>query len=84
MKALELKVSRIGNSRGIRLPAPLLKRYGIEDSILLEKGDGFLVLRPKKARNPKLSLKETAREMAQEHETWGDFDTTLSDGLDTL
>jgi antitoxin component of MazEF toxin-antitoxin module len=26
----EIKVSRIGNSRGIRLPASLLKRYQIE------------------------------------------------------
>jgi len=29
----------------------------------------------------KLSWKETAKQMAQEKESWSDFDATLSDGL---
>jgi antitoxin MazE len=78
----EIKVSRIGNSRGIRLPASLLKRYQIEDSVLIEEGADSITLRPKHSR--KLSWKNTASEMARESESWKDFETTVSDGLDHL
>ena len=33
----ELKITRIGNSRGIRLPAETLRRYGIGDAIVMEE-----------------------------------------------
>jgi hypothetical protein len=35
MKTIELKVSRIGNSRGVRLPAASLRRYRIGTAVLL-------------------------------------------------
>jgi antitoxin MazE len=79
---IELKLSRIGNSKGIRLPASLLKRYQIEDVVLVEEGEDSITLRPRRSR--KLSWKETAAEMARANETWKDFDPTLADGLDTL
>lgn len=78
----EIKVSRIGNSRGIRLPASLLKRYQIEDVVLIEQGVDSITLRPKHSR--KLSWKNTASEMARENESWKDFEATVSDGLDEL
>ena len=78
----EIKVSRIGNSRGIRLPASLLKRYQIEDAVLIEEGADSITLRPKHSR--KLSWKETASEMAKQDESWKDFETTVDDGLDQL
>ena len=78
----ELKISRIGNSRGIRLPATLLKRYRMEEVVLLEEGEDFIALRPK--RSGKLSWKETAAAMAKSSEDWKDFDKTVADGLDTL
>ena len=78
----EIKLSRIGNSRGIRLPAGLLKRYQIEDVLLVEEGTDSITLRPK---NPKKgSWKETAAEMAREKEDWRIFETTLDDGLNIL
>jgi antitoxin MazE len=79
---VEIKVSRIGNSRGVRLPASLLKRYQIEDAVLLEEGVDSITLRPKHSR--KLSWKDTALEMAQESESWKDFETTVDDGLEHL
>jgi antitoxin MazE len=78
----ELKLSRIGNSRGIRLPASLLKRYQIEDVVLVEEGTDSITLRPKRTR--KLSWVETAREMARENEDWKDFDAASADGIDAL
>ena len=79
---LEVKVSRIGNSRGIRLPAALIKRYQIGDVVILEEGSDSLTLRPK--RTKKLSWKETAAEMAQRDESWKDFEGTVADGLEHL
>ena len=79
---VEIKVSRIGNSRGIRLPASLLKRYQIEDAVLIEEGADSITLRPKHSK--KLSWKETAAQMAREGESWKDFETTVDDGLDQL
>ena len=78
--AIELSVSRIGNSRGIRLPAAILKKYGITDTLLLEQRPDEIVLRTKRSR--KLSWKETFEEMAREKENWSDFDQTTADGLD--
>jgi antitoxin MazE len=78
----ELKLSRIGNSRGIRLPSSLLKRYQIEDVVLVEEHADSFTLRPK--RTKKLSWRDTAMEMAREKESWKDFDTAVGDGLDEI
>jgi len=78
----ELKLARIGNSRGIRLPASLLKRYHIEDVVLVEEGTDSITLRPKLSQ--KLSWKETAAEMARAKEDWKDLETTVDDGLNLL
>ncbi len=37
MTRVELKVIRIGNSRGVRLPAGTLARYRIGDTMLMEE-----------------------------------------------
>jgi antitoxin MazE len=79
---IELKVSRIGNSRGIRLPAALLARYGMHDVVVVEQGADAITLRPKKSK--KLSWKETAVSMARENENWTDLDPIITDGLDSL
>ena len=46
MSAIILKVSRIGNSRGIRLPAAMLRKYHIGDTIIAEEKVHEIVLRP--------------------------------------
>jgi antitoxin MazE len=79
---VEIKVSQIGNSRGIRLPASLLKRYQIDEFVLLEEGTDSITLRPKKAK--KLSWKDTALEMGRERGLWRDVAATINDGLDAL
>jgi antitoxin MazE len=80
MKHLELPLTRIGNSRGVRLPAALLKKYGFSKTIILEQRASEIVLRPK--RDTKLSWEETAKEMAAEHEDWSDMEATEGGGLD--
>ncbi len=81
MKPIELKVARIGNSRGVRLPAGTLERYRIGTTVLMEERSDGILLRPRRAATPKLSWEETAREMAGEGERWQEWETTLTDGL---
>lgn len=46
---METDVVSIGNSRGIRIPAHILKLCGIEKKVLMEVRDGQITLTPIKA-----------------------------------
>ena len=84
MPPIELKVARIGNSRGVRLPAAALRRYGIGAAVVMEeRSDGILLRRPGPAVE-KLSWEETARAMSAAAEDWRDFDAVSADGLDEV
>lgn len=78
-----LKIIAIGNSRGIRLPQALLRRYGMADKITLEERPEGLLLRG--SASGKASLKQTFTEMAREQaagaDDWIDLDGLASDGL---
>ena len=84
MKSQELKVSRIGNSRGIRLPAETLKRYGIGSGLIMEERLEGTLLKPLASSGGTLSLEESAREMASASEDWDQWDGVAFDGLDGL
>ncbi|MCA1734267.1 MAG: AbrB/MazE/SpoVT family DNA-binding domain-containing protein [Acidobacteria bacterium] len=43
---MKASVIRIGNSRGIRLPKPILEQCGIEDEVEIEVEGGRLIIRP--------------------------------------
>ena len=70
MKTQELIVTQIGNSRGVRLPAEVLRRYGIGDTVPMEQRPDEIVLRPKGKRGKKLSWEETYQQMARTDEDW--------------
>ncbi len=76
----ELKISRIGNSKGIRLPKRLLERYGLTDRVMVEEHPDSIILRP--PIRDKLSWEETIVEMAKKKEDWSDFDQLAAEGLD--
>lgn len=42
---MKTKIVRIGNSLGIRIPRPLLKRTGLAGDVELEARDGMLLVR---------------------------------------
>jgi antitoxin MazE len=82
---MTLKIARIGNSRGIRLPAAMLRRYHITDAVLIEEKADGIVLRPRRNRQQKLSWAETATAMAKAEEDWSAWeDATSGDGLHGL
>lgn len=86
MPTQTLKVVRIGNSRGVRLPAQLLARYRIRDSVELQCTADGMVLRPR--RDGRLSWEETFQALRREQEAKGDefsgFEATTGDGLAAL
>jgi antitoxin MazE len=86
MKTDTLKVVRIGNSRGVRLPAPLLARYRIRTTVVAEQRPEGILLRP--VKDDRLSWADTARAMQAEHmqqaDEFADFEAAAGDGLETL
>lgn len=84
MKAVELKVARIGNSRGVRIPADTLLRYGIREGVVMEEREDGILLKPLAASENKLSLEDTARAIAMSTEDWSDLEIAAADGLDGL
>lgn len=84
MKTQELKVARIGNSRGVRLPASSLKRYAVGPVLVMEERTEGILLRPLGPTVEKLSWEDTAREMSSANEDWSEWDETDADGLDSV
>lgn len=84
MARRELKVTRIGNSRGIRLPADTLKRYRISGSLIMEERSDGILLRVPGSAVPKLGWADTAQAMAAEAENRRQWDTATADGLAAL
>lgn len=84
MQTTELKIAKIGNSRGVRIPAEVLRRYAFGvTAIMVESVDGIL-LRPKQQADGKMSWTDTAKAMAATAEGWSDWDVTTSDGLEDI
>jgi antitoxin component of MazEF toxin-antitoxin module len=84
MKSIELKVARIGNSRGVRIPATTLERYQIGASIVMEERTDGILLRPPGGAKSKLSWEDTARQMSEAGEDWSEWDVTSPDGLEGI
>lgn len=84
MRSRELKVARIGNSRGVRLPASSLKRYSVGSVVIMEERAEGILLRSGGPAIEKLTWEDTAKEMAAAGEDWSEWDKLDADGLDTV
>jgi antitoxin MazE len=80
--ARDIKLVAVGNSRGVRLPRELLRKYGISDALVLEERSEGILLRG--TSGAKVSLDQTFGEMAAAQENWSDLDGVAADGLATL
>ncbi|MFH2115482.1 MAG: AbrB/MazE/SpoVT family DNA-binding domain-containing protein [Spirochaetota bacterium] len=82
---MKARLVRIGNSRGIRLPANILKLYHLSEGAELEveeRRDGILP-RPVIETPPKLGWAEAYQEMANEAAErleWSEWDLVAGDG----
>ncbi len=84
MHTTELRIAKIGNSRGVRLPVEVLRRYAFGDTAIMIEGVDGILLRPKQQGDAKLSWADTAKAMAAAAEDWSDWDAVSSDGLDDI
>jgi len=84
MRTRELKVARIGNSRGVRLPAASLKRYSVGSVMIMEERADGILLRSAGPIVEKLTWEDTAREMAAANEDWSEWDVLDGDGLESV
>lgn len=60
---MRARVVKIGNSKGIRIPKPLLEQSGIGYEVELEANDGQIVIRA--VRHPRTGWDEAFAEMAR-------------------
>ena len=58
---MKAKLVRIGNSRGIRLPKPLIEEAGLSDEVELEVRKGAIVISP--VSDVRSGWEESARDM---------------------
>ena len=77
MQSQTLKVVRIGNSRGVLLPAPMLSHYRIGHAVIAERTAAEILLRPK--RDGLLSWDDTFRAMGVEQRKKGEALTDYAD-----
>jgi len=81
MQTTELKIAKIGNSRGIRIPSGVLRRYAFTGTLIMVEDVDGVVLRPKRQTDVKMSWAGTAEAMAMSAENWSEWDSTAADGL---
>jgi len=79
---MELKITRIGNSRGVRIPAGVLQRYAFTDAVVMVENMDGILLRPKQQTDVKMSWTDTAKAMAASSEDWSEWGTVDADGLE--
>ncbi len=58
---MKTRLVRIGNSRGIRLPKPLIAQAGLVDEVELHVRDGAIVI--ERSATPRVGWAQAAREM---------------------
>ena len=61
---MKARLVQIGNSRGVRLPKPLIEEAGLTEEVELRVEDGSIVIRP--ARAPREGWGEAAQTLRDE------------------
>ncbi len=56
---IKIRLVQIGNSRGVRLPKPVIEQVGLNDEVELQVREGEIVIRPLRA--PRSGWAEAAR-----------------------
>ncbi len=74
---MELTVVRIGNSRGVRLPAKLLERFHITDKVEVIEDGSRLIIRAVVPRKSRVGWARAFRKMASSGDDRLFIDATL-------
>ncbi len=60
---MKTRIVRVGNSRGVRLPKPLLEQAGLPDEVEIHAEPGRIIIEP--AARPRAGWADAARQMAE-------------------
>lgn len=60
---MKARIVRVGNSRGIRLPKPLLEQAGLHEEVEIYAERGRIVI--ESAARPRMGWADAARQMAE-------------------
>ncbi len=71
-----IDIIKIGNSKGVRIPLPILKQCGIESKVELEIKDNCIILKP--TQKPRQGWSEAFEHMHRN----GDDSLLVSDEID--
>jgi len=63
---MELSITQIGNSKGIRLPKALIDKYNLKDKVELILEKGYMIIKP--ISNPRKGWDAAFKKMAEEGE----------------
>jgi antitoxin MazE len=63
---MKARIVRVGNSRGVRLPKPLLDESGLPDEVEIRAESGRIII--ESARRPRAGWAEAAHAMAEQGE----------------
>jgi antitoxin MazE len=78
---MRTKLVRIGNSRGVRLPKPILEAVGIGDEVdLTVEKDRVVLTRP--AKHPREGWAESIDAIGPDEEDWSDWQNMPCEGLE--
>jgi antitoxin MazE len=64
-RKMQVDIIQVGNSKGIRIPAALLKQLGIDTKLDMEVVDGKIILKP--IRIPREGWDKTLKKMAEQN-----------------
>lgn len=79
---MQAKLIDIGNSKGLRIPKNMIKKYHLQSRLNLEEREDGILIKADIPEN-KLSWEDTYREMGKEDENWNDWDVVIGDGIDS-
>lgn len=68
---IKAKLIPIGNSKGIRIPKPILLKYQLQEQVIIEEVDDGLFIHAQDIQ--RLSWEDTYKAMAQAQEDWSDW-----------
>lgn len=73
---MKVKIIKIGNSKGIRLPNEIIKKYNLDQEVTLELNEDSIVLKPIEV-DPRAEWEEIYKKMeptlTQEDKDWMQF-----------
>ena len=79
---MKVAIRKMGNSKGVLIPKPILAQLGLEGTADLQVHNGVIEIRPIK-RNPREGWAEDARRLAQDEDgalVWPEFPNQGDEG----